>query len=150
MLTYGIQVFGSCRGSSALYMYLLCQGLIEQPPYTVGEPDAPQDVKVIEIRDNMNVEGSCVFTLQLSPPSNIGADDIMYYINYQSQRDVISRTSHTFIALNCTPNLRINVTAVNRCGSIGKSVIDVVPIFLPDTRGIEAPSATDGVNIGKY
>ena len=108
-------------------------------------------MKVIQIHDNKNVEGSCVFTLRLSPPDNIGPDDIMYYIDYQSQQDVISSTSYTFIALNCTTNLRINVTAVNRCGSIGRSVINVVPMFLPDTEGIdETPSMNDGVNIGKY
>ena len=107
-------------------------------------------MKVIEIRDNGNVEGSCVFTLRLSPPGNIGPDDIMYYIDYQSQRDVITSTSYTFIALNCTPKLHINVTAVNRCGSIGESVTDVVPIFLPVTRGIDEAPMNDGVIIGKY
>ena len=115
---------------------------------TIGEPDAPQDVKVVEIRDNRNTEDSCVFTLRLSPPSNIDPDDIMYYIDYLSQRDVISSTSYTFIALSCTPNLRVNVTAVNRCGSIGRSVNDIVPTFLPDTEGVvETPN---NANVGKY
>ena len=120
--------------------YLLC---MQTPNSDV--PDAPQGVEVIETRDN---RGSCVFTSQLNPPSNSGPDDILHYIiEYQSRRDMIASTSFTLIVPDCTPELRINVTAVNRCGSIGKSVTNIVPIFLPESEG--ASEDPNGNNVGK-
>ena len=114
----------------------------------VDEPGAPQGVEVFEIPDNRNSRGSCILTLQLNHPSNVGPSEVphlTYLIDYQSRRDMITGTSYTFIVQNCTPEFRINITAVNRCGNIGGSVVDVVPVFLP-----ESVSVAQGPNVGKY
>ena len=110
----------------------------------LDEPGAPEGVEVIEIPDDRRSGGSCVLTLQLNYPSDIGPDEIphlIYHIDYQSRREVITATSYTFIVQNCTRELRINVTTVNRCGSMGGSVVNIVPTFLPVSRGAtEAPN----------
>ena len=107
----------------------------------------PQGVEVFEIPDSRNRIGSCVLTLQLSHPSNVGPSEIphlTYFVDYQSRRDIVTSTSYTFIVQNCSQELRINVTAVNRCGNTGRSVVDVVPVFLP-----EPVNVAQGPNIGR-
>ena len=109
-------------------------------------PGAPKGVEISEIPDDRKSSSSCVLTLQLNHPSDVGLDEIphlIYLIDYQSRRDVITATSYTFVVQNCTQELRINVTTVNRCGSIGGSVIDITPTFLP-----VSVSVAQGPNVG--
>ena len=110
-------------------------------------PGAPEGVDVNEIPGDHKSSGSCILTLQLSHPSNVGSDEIphlIYYIDYQSRRDVITATLYTFVVQNCTQDLHINVTAVNRCDKMGGRVVDIAPTFLP-----VSVSVTQGLNVGR-
>ena len=101
-------------------------------------PGAPEEVKVFEIPDDRRSRGVCVLTLQLNHPSDVALDEIphlSYFIYYYGQqREVITAaTSKIFVVQNCTPDLLINVTVVNRCGNMGGSVIGIAPEFLSVT-----------------
>lgn len=116
----------------------------------LDDPDAPEGVEIFEIPDNRNSRGSCVLSLQLNHPSSISPDEIphlTYHVNYQSRRDIITGTSYTFVVQNCTQGLRINVTTVNRCGNVGRSVVDIVPTLLVESEG--ATQASNRVSAGK-
>lgn len=112
----------------------------------VDEPGAPEGVEIEEVPDDRRSRGICALTLRLNPPSNVGAGEIprlTYFVDYPSRRDEITTTSYDFVVQNCTPNLRINVTTVNRCGRTGGSVVNISPTFLP-----VPVSATQGANVG--
>ena len=98
-------------------------------------------MKVFEIPDDRKSRGICVLNLRLNHPSNADSNEILYHVQYQSRRENITSTSYTFVVQNCTQDLRINVTAVNRCGRMGESVVDIIPDFLPESEvSTAAPS----------
>lgn len=95
---------------------------------------------VVERDFNGEIKSGCNLITQLNSPSNINQDDIDHYIvDYQLGTVMISGTLDTFIVRNCTPDLRIKITAVNRCGTLGNSSPDIIPIFLPDSGAMDAP-----------
>ena len=111
-------------------------------------PGAPEEVKVFEIPDDHRSSGVCVLMLQLNHPSDVALDEIphlSYFVYYHGQQQEVitsAATSYIFVVQNCTPDLLINVTAVNRCGNMGGSVIGIAPEFLSVT---EVPTATSTV-----
>ena len=100
----------------------------------LDEPGPPEGVQVFEIPDDRKSRGICVLNLQLNHPSNVDLDEIFYHVEYQSRQENITTTSYTFVVQNCTQDLRINVTAVNRCGRMGGRVVDIIPDFLPESE----------------
>ena len=120
----------------------------------LDEPGAPEEVKVFEIPDDRRSRGICVLTLQLSHPSDVALDEIphlSYFVYYHGQqREVITAaTSNIFVVQNCTPDLLINVTAVNRCGNMGGSVIGIAPEFLSVTEVPTVTVAPNHANAGR-
>ena len=131
---------------SVLMLYKCIHTILLHTSKILDGPGAPEGVEVSEIPDDRRSSSSCVLTLQLNHPSDVDSDEIphlIYLVDYQSQRDVITAASYTFIVQNCTQELSINVTTVNRCGSMGGSVVNIVPTFLP-----VSVSVAQGPNVG--
>ena len=107
-------------------------------------PEAPQNVMVVERPQNVQMQNSCILLIQFSPPRNLVVEDIdRYVVDYQSGNITIRDTSSTFIVRNCTENLRVRVSAVNRCDKLGNSSGDIVPVFLPQDEGVGPGTPTD-------
>ena len=115
------------------------------PLHNSDKPGQPEEVTVMEIQGTPGeMKNSCVFLLQLNPPSNINADDVNHYIiDYQSNQPVTTDdTSKTFAVSNCSRDLRVRVTAVNRCGASGNSTSDIVPRFMAQVGSVDVPYQT--------
>ena len=93
----------------------------------------------VEGPGNNELKNSCFLQVQFRPPRNLNVRDISrYIIEYQSVKSMItSDTSVTFTVYNCTHDIQIRVTAVNRCYVQGNSTPNIVPIFLPPSKGVE-------------
>ena len=95
--------------------------------------------------DNDPDDSSCkLIIMQLSPPSNIDVKHIKKYIvQYPSgQQDVTSNAvGQMVIVPNCTMDVRLNVSAVNTCGTVGPSVNDIEPNFM--ARNDSSASTTE-------
>jgi hypothetical protein len=87
-------------------------------------------------------DSGCFVFSYLNHPSNIGEDDVLHYVlGYQMGNVTVSGTSSEFRVPNCTiqesQNLaEINVSAVNRCGTLGNSSVTNIITLSPDVQPI--------------
>ena len=76
-----------------------------------------------------------MINIDLCPPSNIDMNHIKhYFIRFPSGDRTIPNTGTGTIRVpNCTQDIRLNVSAVNICGTVGASASDIEPkrILMP-------------------
>ena len=100
--------------------------------FTSDAPDAPINITAEELPDNDPNDDSCMLHIRLCPPSNIDVKHIMhYFVQFPSGYQNISNTGAGCVMVpNCTQDIRLNVSAVNTCGTVGAIASDIEPLFI--------------------
>ena len=112
---------------------------------TSDTPDAPINVTAEESPDSDPNDDSCMLVIDLRPPSNIDMNHIdCYIIQFLSENRTIPNTgSGTIKVPDCTQDIRLNVSAINSCGTIGASASDIKPKFITtSTPTTSTPTST--------
>ena len=112
--------------------------------FTSDAPDAPVNVTAEESPDSDPNDNCCILHIDLRPPSNIDVNHIMhYFIQFPSGDRTIPNTGNGPIKVpNCTQDIRLNVSAVNICGTIGASASDIEPKRIMPTPTTSTPTTS--------
>ena len=95
-------------------------------------PDAPEEIAAEEMPDSDPNDSSCKIHIQLSPPSNIDTNYISHYlVQYPSGNQTFRSTVGIVTLPECTPEVHLNISAINICGKVGASASDIKPTFKP-------------------
>ena len=118
--------------------------------FTSDAPDAPINVTAEESSDSDPNDNSCILHIDLRPPSNIDVNHIKhYFIQFPSGDRTIPNTGNGPIRVpNCTQDIRLNVSAVNICGTVGASASDIEPKRIMPTPTTSAPTTTTNKSTG--
>ena len=107
-------------------------------------PDAPINVTAEEILDSNRNDDSCKLLIYLRPPSNIDENYIKhYFVQFPSGHQNISGAGCIVVVRNCNQDVRLNVSAVNTCNTLGASVSDIEPMFIIRESTTSAPAVAD-------
>ena len=95
--------------------------------FTSDAPGVPINITAEEILDSNPNDDSCMIIIHLCPPNNTDMNHIdRYFIQFPSGDGYIPNTgSGTIRVPNCRnkDNIRLNVSAVNICGTVGASTM---------------------------
>ena len=103
------------------------------------------NVSAVKIR--LSSGDSCNVTVEWDRPTGTSPEDIDHYVLRVSRNGICNETNTTstlvtFSIGECTNNLSVNITTVDRCGREGPSSANVEPELLPPTDPVTTPSGT--------
>ena len=117
------------------------------------EPDVPQNVMIEENPDSDSTDDHCTLHVQVDPPNNINPRHIdCYRVEYPSGSRNISGVagSGQISVPDCTPDLRLNVTAIvcdNRSGAVAS---DIEPKYMVVPTTVPPTDVSSGLSIGSF
>ena len=101
---------------------------------SLAVPGIPQRIRAAEI--SRPSDRICIILVTWDPPANSDASDIDQYIVYVPSRNIRDDTASSTISTleltvsNCSDDIRVQITAVNRIGCVGMNSSEVQPILL--------------------
>ena len=113
-------------------------------------PDAPINVTAEESPDSDPNDDSCILHIDLRPPTNTDMNHIKHYlIQFPSGDRTIPNTGTGSINVpNCTQDIRLKVSAVNICDTVGASASDIEPKRIMPTPTTFAPITNESTGSG--